>query len=321
MKKFVCIVLAALIATSLCFAAGRRDAGGEWPTRGITLIVPFAPGGGMDMSGRLLAPFLERHLGVPVTVINVAGANGWAGWTQAIRAAPDGYTLVYANYPAQIAGYLDPANNIQFTFRDFTPIALHVTDENVAVFRPNETRFPTVASWVEYARVNEMTMATGGRLSDDHFLIARMNRYLGTRIRPVHMQNTPEGFAAVLGGHIDGQIANVSEYFQILEAGGAKILTQFWPHRSPHMPQIPTLAESGFPGIYGDSSRGLLAPPNLNPAVRERLLRVMVDVMNDPEHHAAAARVGATLNPIIGDDFYRWLEQQENDIRRLMPYM
>jgi tripartite-type tricarboxylate transporter receptor subunit TctC len=324
MKKILCMIFVAMLATALCFATGGREAGGaEWPERGrtISLIVPFAPGGGMDMSGRLLSPFLEKHLGVTVTVHNIAGANGWTGWTQAIRARPDGYTLVYANYPAQIAGYLDPATNIPYTFRDFTPISLHVTDENILVLRPNDTRFRTAADFVAHARANEVTMTTGGRLSDDHFLIEKVNSALRTRIRPVHMQNTPEGFAAVLGGHVDGQIANVSEYFQRLNAGEVIVLAQFYPRRSPHMPNIPTFGEAGFPGIYGDSSRGLLAPPNLDPAVKEKLLRVIRDVMTDPEHVAAANRIGATINPIIGDDFGRWLQEQEDAIRILMPSM
>lgn len=72
----------------------------------------------MDATSRLLAPYLEKALGVTVTVENVDEANGWSGWTQAITAAPDGYTQVYANYPQMITDYLNPTNNISYTFRD-----------------------------------------------------------------------------------------------------------------------------------------------------------------------------------------------------------
>ena len=323
MKKIVCVILTVLIAATLCFAKGGNESSGGagWPEKGknISLICPFRAGGGMDLSARLLAPYLEKHLGVTVTVQNVDGANGWAGWTQGIKAKPDGYTLVYANYPAQISGYLDPATNVPYTFRDFTAISNHVTDVNVIVFRPDENRFRTAAEFVDYAKANEMTFTTGGRASDDHILIAQINKKLGTKLKPVHMANTAEGIAAMLGGHVDGVVGNVSEFYQRLKSGECIILAQFNPKRSSFMSDVPTFEEGGFAGIYGDSSRGLLAPPSLDPAVKEKLMKVIKDVMVDPEHIAAAEKVGASINAMIGTDFEKWLGEQEIIIKDLMP--
>jgi tripartite-type tricarboxylate transporter receptor subunit TctC len=270
------------------------------------------------MGARLLAPYLEKHLGVTVTVLNVEGANGWVGWTQGIKAKPDGYTLIYANYPAQIAGYLDPATNVQYTYRDFTAVSNHVTDINVLVFRPDEKRFRTSAEFVNYAKANELTITTGGRASDDHIAIAQINKNLGTKLTPVHMANTTEGIAAMLGSHVDGVMGNVSEFYQRLKAGECSVLAAFSPKRSSFMSTVPTFEEGGFAGIYGDSSRGLLAPPNLDSAVKEKLLRVIKDVMSDPEHTAAAEKIGAAINPMNGADFEKWLGEQEVIIKGLM---
>jgi tripartite-type tricarboxylate transporter receptor subunit TctC len=320
MKKTVCGILVVLFTAAFCFAGGSGESSGgvaDWPEKGkpVILMCPFGAGGGFDINLRMIAPFLEKHLGTTVTVQNITGANGWVCWNQVIKAKPDGYILAGANYPTQIAGYLDPAANIPYTFRDFTILSNYVRDVNILVCRVDETRFRTAAEMVNYAKEHELTVFNGGRGSDDHVVTMQMNKELGTKFRPVHLGMTAEGTANMLGGHIDGLVCNISDVIQRHRDGDLKIVAQFSRQRTSFLPDVPTFEEAGFPGIYGDTSRGLVAPPNMDPVLKEKILKVLKDVMEDPEHKAAAEKAGIFIDSTtMGPDFEKQIAEVEKKI-------
>lgn len=130
--------------------SGASSSGGsetvDWPKDNINLIVPFAAGGGMDLTGRLAAMYLEQELGVTVTVNNVEGGNSWTGWTQVIQAEGDGYTLGMANYPQCVGGYLNPSSGIPFTYKDFSYIANIVSDPTCCGSLPITATSPPLRS-------------------------------------------------------------------------------------------------------------------------------------------------------------------------------
>ena len=323
MKKTVCVIVV-LLTVAFCFAGGggeSTDKTADWPEKGknMILLCPMAAGGGMDINMRMLAPFLEKHLGVKVTVQNVVGAGGWVCWTQLLKAKPDGYTISGANYPTKIAGYLDPASNVPYTFRDFTLLSSYVVDINVLVCRTDETRFRTAAEMVNYAKRNEVTVFNGGRGSDDHVLTVEVNLKLGTKFKPVHMGQTGEGVANMLGGHIDGLVCNVSDIYQRYKEGDLKVLAVFSRERVSLMPDVPTFEEAGFPGLYGDTCRGVVAPPNMDPVLKEKFLRALKAVMTDPEHVAMAAKSGILITAMLGSDFEKYVGEVERKMKELMP--
>ena len=125
--------------------AGAENTGGgtDYPTQAITLIIPYSAGGSTDIGARLLAAEAEKILGQPIVSTNQEGAGGWIGWSSALSAEADGYTLVHTNSPNLITGYLDPQQNRTQTVEDFAPIILYAMDSNAVAIRADETRFTT----------------------------------------------------------------------------------------------------------------------------------------------------------------------------------
>lgn len=289
----------------------------KYPERGIMMIVHGKAGGGLDMSARLLAPYLEKQLGTTVTVVNMPGGNNWLGLNEIYKSPNDGYILGYSNWPGMLTPYLDPQNKIERTYQDFTYIARHVDDPSVIVVRTDDNRYSTVQELVEYAKENELVFSDGGNASDDHIAIVLMNKNVGTKFSPVHMVSTPEEIAALLGGHVDGVFCNASEVFARHESGELKVLAVASAERHPLMPDVPTIEEAGYGALYNSASRGLIAPPNLDPAVKQIVLEAARKAMEDPEHLKAADEMGATIAPMYDEEFYKWVGDYESELKKL----
>jgi tripartite-type tricarboxylate transporter receptor subunit TctC len=221
-KKILARISMCLVAVMIMFItagcqqnsqtpSGTEDSQSDYPAKGITLIVPFAAGGGMDTTGRLLAPALEKQLGTTATIINKEGSYGWLGWTELNQAAPDGYTLGLANFPAMITGYLDPTNDVGITVKEYTPIANVVSDINILVAKKDETRFTNLEELLEYSKNNVIKAADTASAGDDHVALLKVNKEMGTNWSIVHFPGAAEAVAAVMGGHIDLLVCNIGE--------------------------------------------------------------------------------------------------------------
>lgn len=292
----------------------------DWPKKDISIICPFKAGGAMDLSTRLTAKYLEKYLGVNVTVNNVEGGNNWVGYTQVNQAKGDGYTLGFANYPGQVGGYLNPSAGVQFTYRDFTSIADIVHDPNVIVVTPSSP-YQTFEEFMEAAKTTELTVGTGGGAgSDDDVLIAALNQKYGTKLISGRNANDADAAAALLGGHIDARCCNVSNIYKAYKSTGddaVTVLAVFDAERSAFIPEIPTGAELGF-DLTGSSDRGLIGPPSLDPEITAYLIEVLQQVEQDPEFQAEAAEQGMGIHMLFGDDFAAFIQGVEDTMSGLL---
>lgn len=252
----------------------------------------------MDATSRLLAPYLEKALGVTVTVENVDEANGWSGWTRAITAAPDGYTQVYANYPQMITDYLNPTNNISYTFRDLEPLTNHVKDPNVIVVNLDDARFSDFESFIDYTKTNEVTVGNGGAGSDDHILTELINRECGTKLVSVNCSNTAEAIANLYGNHIDCVIGNVADFYARSAANECLVLAVADTVRSSYLPAVATTVEMGV-NVTNASCRRRMAPLNMDQAVLDKLMASVKTSVEDPDYQAAAEKTGTTLATLV----------------------
>lgn len=295
----------------------------DWPKQGISIICPFKAGGGMDLSTRLTAKYLEKYLGVTVTVNNVEGGNSWTGWTQVAQAKGDGYTLGFANYPAQVAGYLNPSAGIPFTYKDFASIANVVSDPNILVVSANHSDIQTAQEFMEYAKNNSIVLGTGGGAGcDDDVTIAKINDQLGLSIESGRNASTAESKAAMLGGHIAGVIANVSEYYGLVDSTGddaIRILCIFSDKRNDFLPDVPTWTECGYDEIIGGSDRGLIGPANLDPDVKALLIDTLKQIEQDPDFQADAVTQGMSIGMKYGDDFEAFIADTEATMTEMKP--
>jgi tripartite-type tricarboxylate transporter receptor subunit TctC len=310
------MIAAAALAASV--AVGSAQA--QYPERGVTLIVPYGPGGGTDITARLLAKDIEPALGKPVTVENRAGGGGWVGWGALAAAPPDGYMIGYLNVPSLYAGYLDRQYNRKETLESFTPLMNHVIDYNVWAVKA-DSPFKTVKDVIDAAKKtpDTITISAFGAGSDDHIAILSMQAETGTKFIIVHSKSTAEAKTQALGGHLHVLAANVSEVAQEVRAKQFRLLGVMSPTRSRFLPEAPTFKEQGFNQVWS-VTRGIAAPAKLDRKVETTLTAALEKVIGSKEHQAKAEKL--SLEPLVirGAEYVKFLKDNEIATKKLMNW-
>lgn len=307
-------------AAALSVAGLQTAQAQQFPARGILVIVPYAAGGGSDISARLLAKDFEPIFGKPVTVENRAGGGGWIGWGSLAQSNPDGYTIGYINVPNIFAGYLDKQSGggRKENLESFTPLINHVTDYNMWSVKP-DSRFKTVKDVIEHAKKDRLTLNGGGYGTDDHVAALGIGAKTGAKLEMVHFRGTPEGKTQVLGGNIDVYACNVSEAAEDVKAGLIRPLGVMSPNRSKFIPNAPTFREQGFDESWS-TSRGIAAPANLPDDVKNALIAALEKTIASPEHKAKAEALSLDPEVIKGDAYRKFLKDNEQATKKLMNW-
>jgi tripartite-type tricarboxylate transporter receptor subunit TctC len=315
LNSFACIAAAAL---SLAAVAGPAHA--QYPERNITLIVPYGAGGGTDVTARMLARDLEAELGKPVTVENRAGGGGWVGWGALAQAKPDGYTIGYLNVPSIYAGYLDRQYKRTETLESFTPLMNHVLDYNVWAVKA-DSPFKSIKDVIEAAKKapEVITVSAFGAGSDDHLAALSIQAETGAKLIVVHHKSTAEAKTAALGGHIHVLGANISEVAAEAKAETIRVLGVMAPERSRFLPNVATFKEQGFNQIWS-VSRGIAAPAGLPDDVRAKLTTALEKTLASKEHQAKAEQLSLEPRVIKGDDYKKFLKDNETSTKKLMDW-
>jgi tripartite-type tricarboxylate transporter receptor subunit TctC len=292
----------------------------DYPERNVVLIVPYGPGGGTDVTARLLAKDLEVALGKPVVVENRAGGGGWVGWGGLAAAAPDGYTIGYLNVPSIYAGYLDRQYNRKETLESFTPLMNHVVDYNIWAVKA-DSPFKNLKEVIEAAKKAPETVSISsfGVGSDDHLAILSVQAETGTKFIVSHYRSTADAKAQALGGHLQVLAANVSEVAEEVKAGQLRMLGVMSPERSPFLPNAPTFKEQGYNQIWSNS-RGIAAPAGLPKDVQAKLVAALEKTLSSKEHQDKALKL--SLQPLVikSEDYRAFLKKNEQETKKLMGW-
>jgi len=314
--------LGAAAGAALSVVGHRPGFAQQFPARGILVLVPYAAGGGSDVSARLLARDLEPILGKTVTVENRAGGGGWIGWGSLAASKPDGYTIGYINAPSMFAGYLDKAQGgaRKENLESFTPLINHVVDPNLWAVRP-DSKFKTVKDVIDEAkrRPGTITLNGGGHGTDDHVAALGIGANNGTSFQMVHFRGTPEGKTQVLAGNIEVLACNVSEVAEDIKAGQFRILGVMSAERSPFIPNGPTFREQGFNEV-GAVSRGIAAPAGLPKDVETALIAYLEKTISLKEHKSKAEALALDPQIIKGEDYRKFLKDNEQATKKLMSW-
>ena len=301
---------------------GIRPAQAAFPERGLLIIVPYAAGGGSDISARLLARDLEPIFGKPVTVENRAGGGGWIGWGSLAQSNPDGYTIGYINVPNIFAGYLDKQSGgtRKENLESFTPLINHVTDYNMWSVKP-DSKFKTVKDVIEEAkkRPGTITLNGGGHGTDDHVAVLGIGANNGTSFQMVHFRGTPDGKMQVLGGNIEVYACNVSEAAEDVKSGVIRPLGVMSAERSKFIPSAPTFREQGFNEVWS-TSRGIAAPAGLPADVEAAVIAALEKTIGSPEHKAKAEALSLDPEIIKGAAYVKFLKENEQATKKLMNW-
>ena len=276
MKRFL-----GTLILGACAATGALAQG--WPSKPVTLVVPFPAGGSTDMVARAIAPRLTTALGQPFLVDNKAGATGTIGATQVKRSAPDGTTfLVTSLGPLVIAPHL--IKGMQYdALKDFDTITVAVQAPNVLVV-PANSAHNTVDDVVAFEKKNpgKMTFASSGNGSSDHLTAELFWQQTGTTGLHIPYKGGAPVITDLLGGQVDGSFQNVNAVVQSIKAGKLKALAVTGDRRSPVLPDVPTMAEAGIKGVEVYSWQAIVAPKGLPADVRARAHDTMAAALNDP---------------------------------------
>ncbi|HEY4371774.1 MAG TPA: tripartite tricarboxylate transporter substrate binding protein [Burkholderiales bacterium] len=274
----------------------------DFPGHPIHIIVPWAPGGNIDITARVLAPALGQVLNESVIVDNRAGAGGTIGSLYVAKAAPDGYTLLLGSSGSVTAS---PAvmKNIQYdTARDFTALGpIHVVPMVLTV--SPKMGVNTYAEFAARARGGRVTVASAGNGSSNHLAIEMLKRAAGYNLVHVPYKGSGPALADEMGGQVDGMMDQLTASIPYIRDGRIKALAMTSKTRSPQLPKVPTLAESGLAGFDATTFTGLFAPANLPKPVTDKLAAALKKAEADPALRKKFEDMGVEMLSMSMEDF------------------
>jgi len=300
-------LLAAAPALALPVAARAQ---GEWPSRSLRIVVPFAPGGSSDVSARLVANHLSARLGRPVVVENRAGAATVIGTQEVARSTADGYTLLLTPPPFVITQFAYP--NLPYDpVRDFRPVALLVLAPNALVVRAdlparNLAEFVALAK----ARPGALNYASPGNGSLPHVAFELLKLRAGIDVTHVPYRGGGPAVADLAAGRVDAMIASPLEAAGQVQGGRVRPLMVAGSPRIATWPEVPTADEAGLPGFAAPGWFGISAPSGVPDAIVARLNAEIRAVLALEEVQARLRDFGAAAAPGSPDDFARLLDAQ-----------
>jgi tripartite-type tricarboxylate transporter receptor subunit TctC len=257
----------------------------DYPSRSITLLVPFTPGGSVDLIARLTAAKMADSLGQPVVALNLPGASGAIATMRVVNAAPDGYTLEICT-PREISTATLVNSNVTYDVeRDFTYIALGGRSPIVVAGGPTLKNTRSFSDLLAEARKRPqgLTYATSGVGSPQHFLGELIKQRFGINLIHVPFSGGTGGLLEVLGGNVDITIITLSSALQYIKSGELVAYGLAEEKRSPLAPEIPALAEyKGLADVDMGIWYGLLGPAKLPPMIVSNLNQSFHDALKDP---------------------------------------
>ena len=305
MRKFTGIILTAAMLTS-----GAAFAQGAWPSKTISLIVPYAPGGYTDSVGRITAQFLEKELGQTVIVENRAGAGGIVGTDLVSKSQPDGYTLCMCSVGA--VSVAPVAQAVEYDpLTAFSPISIVSEIPQTVIINPS-LPVNTIEEFVAYAKEHpgELDYASSGAGGLMHFAVQLFQSKTGTELVHIPFGGGAPATAAVVSGEVDFTFTNMTDALPQIEADTVRGLAVTADERSPFLPDLPTIAETVVPGFTAVSWNGVLAPAGLSDDIVARLSDALKKMAEDEGVKEAMAKVGATPVFITPEQYAERISQE-----------
>jgi len=302
-RRLLCVSALAGLAA----AAPSARAQSAWPAQSIRLIVPFAPGGTTDLTARLISGALGERLGVSIIIENRAGAGATVGSEMAARAAPDGYTLLMSNIASHGIGPSLYRNLRYDAVRDFTHVALIVSNPSVFVANPRAG----IADLADLARKHRETprgldMASSGAGSSNHMLIVQMGQLLGKEINHIPFRGAGPAMTAVISGQVPLMSDSLPSAVAHLRQGSVVPVAMSSEDRHPAFPAVPTFREQGF-DLVSTTWFGLSGPAGLPQPVVDRLSTELRAILASAEIRTRFAELGGTPGGLSAEGYKQYV--------------
>jgi len=318
MKFHQALAAAAIAAVALsgaCLPAHAQSPAQDYPSKTITLVVPFPPGGGNDAMARIMADRLSAGLGKTVVVENRGAGAGIVGTRSVIKAAPDGYTLMLG-HTGSIG--INPTLYLNAGFdprTDFTPLGLVAQLSLVLLVHPS-VQAKDVAGLVALARANpgKFNFASSALGTGSHMCAEMFRHEAGVDMNLIPYKGTSQLVTDLVGGHVQASFAAITPSFGNIKAGNVRALAVTSPQRSSLLPDVPTVSESGLPGFDVMLNYGLLAPAGTPKPIVDKINEAMrVAIANEEVRKRIGADGGEAVSStpeeygaIVSRDMTRW---------------
>ena len=297
MKK----TIAALFALLACGAQAQ-----DYPTKPVTMIVAFPPGGVAELVGRPLAASMEKTLGQPVIILNRPGAGGAVGTTVAAKATPDGYTILMTLSSISIFPVSDPLEGkpAPYQISDFMPIALVTADPTVLVVRA-DSPYKTVQDFVAAAKANpgKINYSSSGVYGTLHVAMEMFAGAAGIELFHIPYQGGGPAVTALLGDQVQALASGPAAAVGQIKGGKMRALAGWGAKRLALMPELPTFKELGYKDVEFYIWSGVVAPAAIPPNVQHKLRAAVRAAAADPQFTAAMAKVSTPINYLDAPEF------------------
>jgi len=299
---------AAAIAAAVLIFSVTPAAAQTYPSRPIRMIVPFAPGGNVDINARAVAPGLGQLLGQQVIVDNRAGAGGTIGTDTVAKSAPDGYTLLMASSSIMTNG---PAVYPKLPYdivRDFAPVGRVAVVPLVIIVHPSlPARNTGELIAIAKAQGGKLVFANAGVGTTNHLIAELLMIRTGARMTLIPYKGSAPALIDLVAGHVYGHVDQISSALPYIKAGRIRAIAVTTAKRAMALPEVPTLAESGVPGFDASTVTGVLAPARMPRDVVQKLNIALGQVLAQAAVKERFAAVGAEVQPSSSDELAAWI--------------
>lgn len=312
-KNTMMTAAVALTAFGLAACGGENgDSAENYPEREVELIIPWSPGGGSDIEGRLVAEYTAENFDSSFVVINSPGVGGTVGLEELSEKEPDGYSLGQIHEGLLVAHHTDITS---INYDTFIPIAaMSSSDQILAV--PSDFEADTLEEFIAYGQENEIRF--GGTVAGiPRVWVEQLGKELGINYNLVGYEGLSEAIQALAGGHIDAAIVDYSSANEFVEAGHMKFLAIGTSERVENLPDVPTFLEEGH-DITMSINRGYVAPEGTDPAIIEKLAEAFEATAQNQEYIDAVGNVGSSVNFMGPDEYGAYLDEQNELISEIV---
>ena len=306
-----------LKAAMLLFALTVTAAAQDYPNKPIRLIIPFPPGGSNDVVGRVIATQLSEALGKQVVVDNRAGAGGVIGTEVAANSPPDGYTLLVISIAHAVNPWLYKLN--YDPIKSFVPIGIMATGPNVLVVHP-DLPVKSVKELIDLAKKEpgKIQYASAGVGSFQHLGGELFKLEAGVNLLHVPFKGGGPSMTDVIGGHTKVMFSSLVQTTPHIKSGKLRPLGTGGKTRSPVLPDVPTIAESGVPSYEAVNWWGILAPAGTPPAIVAKVHDALIKVQNQPATQDHFAKEGASVVKMSSEEFGKFVQTEMTKWERVV---
>ncbi|MGI5836864.1 MAG: Bug family tripartite tricarboxylate transporter substrate binding protein [Chloroflexota bacterium] len=314
--------LVVMVATASLLMSGcaQKSAESDFPTKPVEITVAFAPGGSSDQQSRLLADYLSKKWGQPVSVVNKPGGGGAVGTGATAQAAPDGYSV--NNGMINTLAFIPAAQvNSPYNWDSFTYLARLAVTPSVLTVNA-DSPYKTAKELIDAIKKDPSKFKAGvsGLSGTGAFGIAQLLNSQGVDLAQVKMVNFDGGSQVVTnlaGGHVDFAAQQLPEVLEMVKAGKLRALAQTNPERVKELPDVPTAKEAGFPEYTVMPESGYVGPKGIPAAVVAKWETSISEALKDKEFSAALEKTGAIPAFLNSEDYGAWIEKSYKDAKEL----